>query len=115
MKEPAHLPRGAFYELLLLAVSVVPVVLSPQQARAQSCAPSGWSPGPNMPSTGVRMVGVFLSPKFYAIGGRSMDGVGNDFVHPFEYDPVTNAWTIKSAAFPDNQVSNMACGILTDS
>ena len=43
-----------------------------------------------------------------------MDGVGNDFVHPFEYDPGANTWTIKSATFPDNQVSNMACGVLTD-
>ena len=24
-------------------------------------------------------------------------------------------WTIKSATYPDNQVSNMACGILTES
>jgi hypothetical protein len=60
------------------------------------------------------MVGVLLS-KFYAMGGRSMDGVGNDFTHPFEYDTVTRNWTIKSATYPDNQVSNMACGILTDS
>ena len=70
-----------------------------------------------MPSTGVRMVGVYfpLNGKFYAVGGRSMDGVGNDFAHPFEYDPGSNTWTIKSATFPDNQVSNMACGVLTDS
>ena len=110
-----HLLRGTFDLLLLLAASVVPFALSPQQALAQSCGPSGWSPGPDLPSTGVRMVGIFFSPKFYAIGGRSMDGVGNDFAHPFEYDPSTNSWTIKSATYPDNQVSNMACGILTDS
>ena len=55
--------------------------------------------GPDMPSTGVRMVGVYfpLNGKFYAVGGRSMDGVGNDFAHPFEYDPGSNTWTIKSA------------------
>src|SRR5213080_4026474 len=70
-----------------------------------------------MPTTGVRMVGVYspANGKFYAVGGRSMDGTGNDFAHPFEYDPVANTWTIKSATFPDNQVSNMACGVLTDS
>ena len=70
-----------------------------------------------MPTTGVRMVGVYspANGKFYAVGGRSMDGVGNDFAHPFEYDPSSNSWTIKSATFSDNQVSNMACGVLTDS
>jgi hypothetical protein len=63
------------------------------------------------------MVGVYFYPngKFYAMGGRSMDGVGNDFIHPFEYDPNSNSWAIKSASYPDNQVSNMACGVLTDS
>jgi plastocyanin len=80
------------------------------------CAPSGWSPGPDMPSTCVRAVGVYFQAngKFYSMGGRSMDGAGNDFVHPFEYDPATNAWTTKAASFPDNQVSNMACGVLAD-
>jgi hypothetical protein len=70
-----------------------------------------------MPSTGVRMVGVYFpaNGKFYAVGGRSMDGVGNDFMHPFEYDPSANSWAIKSAIYPDNQVSDMACGVLSDS
>jgi hypothetical protein len=77
----------------------------------------GWQPGPDMPSTGVRMVGVYFPAlgKFYAVGGRSMDGIGTDFAHPFEYDPGTNSWSIKSATYPDNQVSDMACGVLTDS
>jgi plastocyanin len=80
------------------------------------CAPSGWSAGPNMPSQGVRLVGVYFqaNAKFYAVGGRSADGTGNDFVHPFEYDPGPNSWTTKSASFPDNQVNNMACGVLAD-
>jgi hypothetical protein len=53
-----------------------------------------------MPSTSVRMVGVYFpaNGKFYAVGGRSMDGVGNDFTHPFEYDPSANRWAIKSAS-----------------
>src|SRR5438270_8511679 len=42
-----------------------------------------------------------------------MDSLDNDFTHPFEYDPIANTSTIKSATFPDNQVSNMACGVLT--
>ena len=35
--------------------------------------------------------------------------------NPFEYDPVGNSWTTKSATYPDNQVNNMACGVLNDS
>jgi hypothetical protein len=116
MKKPAHLLPGAF--CLLLAVSVISFALSSQQAGAQSCTVAGFSPGPDMPSTGVRMVGVYFSAygvRFYAVGGRSMDGVGNDFAHPFEYNATSNSWAIKSATYPDNQVSDMACGVLTDS
>jgi len=112
----AHLAR-AFSLFSLLVVSLLSFTFGQWQARAQNCAGIGWSAGPDMPSTGVRMVGVYFAPngKFYAIGGRSADGVGNDFTHPFEYDQNSNSWTIKSATFPDNQVSNMACGVLTDS
>src|SRR5437660_11464923 len=46
------------------------------------------------------------------MGGRSADTAGSDFVHPFEYDPATNAWTTKGATYPDNQVNNMACGVM---
>ena len=35
-------------------------------------------------------------------------------LHPFEYNPATNTWTTKAATYPDNQVNNMACGVLTD-
>ena len=79
------------------------------------CAPSGWSAGPVLPSVGVRQVGVYFQAngKFYAMGGRSSDVAGSDFTHPFEYDPSTNSWTTKSATYPDNQVNNMACGVLT--
>jgi N-acetylneuraminic acid mutarotase len=75
----------------------------------------GWSPGPDQPSVGVRSVGVYFpaNGKFYEMGGRNSDAAGSDFVHPFEYDPSTNSWTTKSASYPDNQVNNMACGVLT--
>jgi plastocyanin len=78
------------------------------------CAPTGWSAGLDMPSVGVRLVGVYFQAngKFYAMGGRSSDLAGSDFTHPFEYDPVANTWTTKAATFPDNQVNNMACGVL---
>jgi plastocyanin/N-acetylneuraminic acid mutarotase len=78
------------------------------------CAPSGWSAGPDMPSVGVRLVGVYFQAnrKFYEMAGRSSDVGGSDFTHPFEYDPGTNSWTTKSTTYPDNQVNNMACGEL---
>ena len=48
------------------------------------------------------------------MGGRASDSAGSDFTHPFEYDPASNSWTTKSATYPDNQVNNMACGVLND-
>ncbi len=79
-----------------------------------SCTP-GWSAGADLPSVGVRAVGVYFpaNGKFYAMGGRSSDVAGSDFMHPFEYNPGTNSWTTKAATYPDNQVNNMACGVLT--
>jgi Kelch motif len=75
-----------------------------------------WSAGASLPSVGIRIVGVFFpaNGKFYGMGGRSSDSAGSDFMHPFEYDPGTNTWTTKSATYPDNQVNNMACGVLND-
>ena len=118
----AHLLRGAFYLFLLLAMAAIPFASGQRQMSrpAQKENPTGitcdgiWHAGPDMPSTGVRMVGVYFAapPTFFAIGGRSMDGVGHDFTHPFEFG---NTWTIKSATYPDNQVSDMACGVLDDS
>ena len=33
-------------------------------------------------------------------------------MHPFEYSPIPNGWITKSATYPDNQVNDMACGVL---
>jgi len=128
MKDRSHLIRCPFYLLLLLPLCVIPFALGQWQDRAPSqnqnptgfvcldCPPrSAWRPGPDMPSTAVRTVGVLFGNAFYVIGGRSMDGVGNDFTHPFAYDTTANTWAIRSASYPDNQVSNMACGVLSDS
>ena len=68
------------------------------------CRPgSPFCPGP------LRGRLFLLNGKFYAMGGRRLDLAGSDFTHPFEYDPDTNAWTTKTATYPDNQVNNMAC------
>jgi hypothetical protein len=77
----------------------------------------GWSAGGAFPSVQVRSVGVYfyggLGPRFYAMGGRSADTAGSDFTHPFEYTTFTDTWVTKTATYPDNQVNNMACGVLT--
>src|ERR1044071_7175422 len=88
---------------------------TPSASPTPSCVPS-WAAGPNLPAAGgVRGVGVFFpaNGRFYTMGGRSSDTAGNDFTHPFEYNPTTNSWTTKSATFPDVTVNNMACGVLT--
>src|SRR6266550_3077897 len=111
--------------LLFLAVHVIPRSLAQRQTGTRSqeqnptgiiCTPPGWSAGPDLPSPGVRLVGVYFpaNGKFYAMGGRSSDSAGSEFTHPFEYDPAANSWTIKAATYPDNLVNNMACGVLTD-
>ena len=72
--------------------------------------------GAPLPSVGVRSVDVYFpaNGKFYAMGGRSADTAGSDFMHPFEYDPATNTLVTEAATYADNQVNNMACGVLTD-
>jgi len=90
-------------------------VFTDAQQIAGSACTAGWSAGGNLPSVGIRLVGVFFpsNGKFYAVGGRSSDSAGSDFTHPFEYDTTANTWTTKSATFADNTVNNMACGVLT--
>jgi N-acetylneuraminic acid mutarotase len=74
-----------------------------------------WSTVPDLPSELVRATGVYFpaNGRFYAMGGRTSDTPGADMTTPFEYNPKTNTWAYKTAPFPDNQVSNMACGVLT--
>ena len=80
-----------------------------------SCAPGSWTAGGNFPSNVVRSTGVYFpaNQRFYAMGGRSSDAAGSDFTTPFEYNPGTNTWAPRAAIYPDNQVNNMACGVLT--
>src|SRR5438105_3062133 len=89
-------------------VNRVPLVTIP-------CTP-GWSAGGVMPSVSVRNAGVFFpaDSNFYAMGGRSADTAGNEFTHIFKYNTATNIWGTQAATYPDAQVNNMACGVLTD-
>lgn len=86
-----------------------------QEGPDQISVPDTWSGGPNLPTALVRAVGVFFPTNglFYAIGGRSADTAGSDSVHPFEFNPGTNTWMTKASSFPDNQMNNMACAVLT--
>jgi plastocyanin/N-acetylneuraminic acid mutarotase len=79
------------------------------------CAPSGWSAGPDMPTVLVRAVGVHFQAdgNFYTVGGRTSDVAGSDFQHVLQYNPTSNSWTQMASTLPDNQMNNMACGVLT--
>jgi N-acetylneuraminic acid mutarotase len=68
-----------------------------------------------MPTALVRAVGVYFSAngKFYTMGGRTADTAGSDFQHALEFSPGSNSWTQRASTFPDNQMNNMACGVLT--
>ena len=96
----------AFSFLLLLA-----------SGRFLAAAPAAnWSNVPDLPTELVRATGVYFPPNgcFYLMGGRMSDTAGADMTTPYEYNPKTGRWTFKTAPFPDNQVSNMACGVLTE-
>lgn len=74
-----------------------------------------WSAGPDMPTTLVRAVGVFFPAdgNFYTVGGRTADTAGSDFQHVLRYTPGSNSWAQRAVTLPDNQMNNMACGVLT--
>jgi hypothetical protein len=90
---------------------------NPAAAKGDSPLPAGWTNGPNLSTRLVRAAGVYFpaNGRFYAMGGRSSDLVGSDQTNPFEYDPIGNAWATKTATYPDARVSDIACGVLTDS
>ena len=68
-----------------------------------------------MPTPLVRAVGVYfpVDGNFYTMGGRTSDAAGSDFQHVLRYTPSTNSWTQRGVTLPDNQMNNMACGVLT--
>ena len=98
----------------LRALSVSVLLASGQFLQGAPAA--SWSNGPDLPTELVRATGVYFpaNGRFYAMGGRSSDAPGADITTPYEYNPKTNTWAFKTAPFPDNQVNNMACGVLTE-
>ena len=80
----------------------------------QGAAAPSWSIGPDLPSDLIRATGVYFpaNGRFYVMGGRTSDAFGSEMTTPYEYNPKTNTWKFKTAPLPDNQVCNMACGVL---
>jgi hypothetical protein len=100
--------------LLILLLQAMPALA--QRAAGEPDSVDTWSGGPSLPRGPlVRAVGVFFPANghFYAVGGRSSDAAGSDSTNPFDYDPGTNTWTTAPPTFPDAQMNNMACGVLT--
>src|ERR1700682_4257124 len=109
-----HLFWAAFpLSLVILLLQVMPALA--QRAAGKPDSITTWTGGPNLPGPLVRAVGVLFPANghFYAVGGRSSDSPGSDSTNPFDYNPGTNTWTTATVTFPDNQVNNMACGVLT--
>src|SRR5947207_10021580 len=79
------------------------------------CTPSGWSAGPDMPTVLVRAVGVYFQAdgNFYTMGGRTSYTAGSDFHDAHQSTPTSTGWAQMASTFPDNQMNNMACAMLT--
>ena len=71
-------------------------------------------PVPDLPTPLVRAAGVYFQAdgNFYTMGGRTADTAGSDFQHVLRYSPTSNSWTQMGVTLPDNQMNNMACGVL---
>jgi hypothetical protein len=73
-----------------------------------------WSDGPSNLIALKRAVGVYFPDgNFYAMGGRHSDTPGEDFPMVERYSPNSDRWITMGVDLPDNQVSDMACGVLT--
>jgi N-acetylneuraminic acid mutarotase len=94
---------------------------TPPVGPSPTCVASagGWTAGPDLPNPPqvlVRAVGVYFptNGKFYSIGGRTSDVAGSDYQKVLEYTPGNpGTWVQKGVTLPDNNMNNMACGVLT--
>src|SRR6516165_8690381 len=113
MKEPAHLLRGPFYVLLLVAVCVIDFAptATGTPSPTPTCTPGG-TPGPWTPATPVAIdhYGGFMDSN----GTVAYEGGGYRFlvdnVNQFgRFDPIANTWT-PLAPVPDLN-NAMASGV----
>ncbi len=88
---------------------------------------AAWVAGASLPTSVVRGAGVvYLLPavgddpehfhnrtRFEVIGGSS-SATGAPQLQPYEYQPLTDTWTLKQAVFDDAQVTDMIAVVLTD-
>jgi len=105
--------------LVAVVLSLAVVAALPTPVSAQVCNPyspqGAWVVKTPVPTPMARAWGVFFpgNNRFYAMGGRQTDVAGSDYVNPREFNPVTNTWAVKAAAYPNLQVCNMVGGVLT--
>src|SRR5687768_11859470 len=104
--------------LMTVALSVAALATFPTAVSAQVCNPytqGAWVAKTPVPTNSARAWGVFFpgNGNFYAMGGRQSDAAGSDYVNPREFNPTTNSWAVKAAAYPNLQVCNMVGGVLT--
>src|SRR5437867_5491594 len=92
---------GVFAAVATLVLAIFSVTIS-AQTPTPACTPN-WAAGGLMPQPNIRSFGVYFpaNGKFYAVGGRADDTAGSDATNPYEYNPATNTWVIKSALLPD--------------
>ena len=85
---------------------------TPTATPPASCS---WAAGPDMPSAGTRLAGVFFpaNGKFYAMGGRSPIQQAASSLIRLNTILVTNSWTTKSATYPDTHVTTWPAVCLT--
>src|SRR5205085_4797780 len=107
-----HMKNSELRFRRLCAISISVLLASSQFLDGGSART--WSMGPDLPTNLVRAAGVYFpaNGRFYAMGGRTSDAFGSEMTTPYEYNPKTNSWAFNTAPFPDNQVCNMACGVL---
>jgi hypothetical protein len=104
--------------LMTVVLSLAALAAFPPAVSAQICNPytqGAWVLKTPVPTPSVRAWGVHFpgNGNFYAMGGRQTDTAGSDYVNPREFNPTTNTWAVKAAAYPNLQVCNMVGGVLT--
>lgn len=110
--------KSRFLHRVLVSCFITALSATAAQAAAQPegpCTPPGaWSSRTEPPAPIVRAWGTFFPPdgKFYSVGGRLGDLLGDDYIQVNIYDPVLDTWSQSNSTFVDGQVNNMVGGVL---